>query len=138
MPVRRLQWAALALLDRWLSSSVGRPLPSDSRTARALRARRLTTIRQSKAIAPACANNEVWQRQFATAQRRPRLGSQQARKADRKAMNHPPRVPWGAFPDVIILAAEPVVKGHRARAVTVGSPVKPASPENCNPDASTS
>ena len=27
-------------------------------------------------------------------------------------MNHPPRVPWGAFPDAIILAAEPVVKSH--------------------------
>ena len=44
--------------------------------------------------------------------RRPRFCSQQAGEADRKAMNHPPRVPWGAFPDVIILAAEPVVKGH--------------------------
>ena len=27
-------------------------------------------------------------------------------------MNHPPRAPWEAFPDAIILAAEPVVKGH--------------------------
>lgn len=27
-------------------------------------------------------------------------------------MNHLPRVPWGAFPDAIILAADPVVKGH--------------------------
>ncbi len=27
-------------------------------------------------------------------------------------MNHPPGMPWGAFPDVIILAAEPVVKRH--------------------------
>lgn len=45
-------------------------------------------------------------------QRRPRFGSQQAGEADRKAMNHPPRAPWGAFPNVVILAAEPVVKGH--------------------------
>ena len=45
-------------------------------------------------------------------QRHPRFGSWQAGEADHEAMNLPPRIPWGAFPDAIILAAEPVVKCH--------------------------
>lgn len=40
-------------------------------------------------------------------------------------MNHPPRMPWGAFPDVIILVAEPVVKRHpgyaRAKSGDIGA-----------------
>ena len=64
-------------------------------------ATRLTPSRWS--IASACANNEIWRRRF---------GGQRAAEAHGKTMNHPPRVPWGAFPDAIILAAEPVVKGH--------------------------
>lgn len=63
-------------------------------------------------IASACANNEIWRRRFAAVQRHPRFGSQRAAEAHGKTMNHPPRAPWGAFPDAIILAAEPVVKSH--------------------------
>jgi len=90
---------------------VPRCIPAGSRLWRD-GAERLASTRWSKSVASACANNESWQQQFATAQRRPRFGSQRAARAHRKTMNHPPRMPWGAFPDVIILAAEPVVKRH--------------------------
>lgn len=41
-----------------------------------------------------------------------RFRSERVGEGHRNTMKHPPRKPWGAFPDAVILASEPVVKRH--------------------------